>query len=76
MTDWIRPATAEGSAEFDGGRTWYRVTGELGAELDSLLDQLQLSGDHHLLGQWWGGMLASEHAVRRPAGLRRLVIAH
>jgi L-proline amide hydrolase len=139
MTEWIRAATAEGSTAFDGGRTWYRITGELDAgptplvvahggpgathdyllrlsaladprfggrpvihydqigngrsthrrdrdpsywtvdlflaELDNLLDHLQISANHHLLGQSWGGMLAAEHAVRRPAGLRRLVIA-
>jgi L-proline amide hydrolase len=45
------------------------------AELDNLLTQLGIDGDYHLLGQSWGGMLAAEHAVRRPAGLKRLVIA-
>jgi L-proline amide hydrolase len=45
------------------------------AELQNLLDHLGIAGDHALLGQSWGGMLAAEYAVRRPAGLRRLVIA-
>jgi L-proline amide hydrolase len=45
------------------------------AELDNLLDHLGIAGDYDLHGQSWGGMLAAEHAVRRPAGLRRLVIA-
>jgi L-proline amide hydrolase len=45
------------------------------AELQSLLDDLGIADDYHLLGQSWGGMLAAEHAVRRPAGLNRLVIA-
>ncbi|UDL93569.1 proline iminopeptidase-family hydrolase [Lichenihabitans sp. PAMC28606] len=46
------------------------------AELDNLLTQLGLSHRYHLLGQSWGGMLAAEHAVRRPAGLKALVIAN
>jgi L-proline amide hydrolase len=45
------------------------------AELDRLLDHLGISDSYHLLGQSWGGMLAAEHAVRRPAGLRSLVLA-
>ena len=45
------------------------------AELDNLLAHLGVAARHDMLGQSWGGMLASEHAVRRPAGLRRLVIA-
>ncbi|MEU0987868.1 proline iminopeptidase-family hydrolase [Streptomyces sp. NPDC005953] len=44
-------------------------------ELDRLLETLGVT-DYDLLGQSWGGMLAAEHAVRRPAGLRRLVIAN
>jgi L-proline amide hydrolase len=46
------------------------------AELNALLDHLGLRGAHHLLGQSWGGMLAMEYAVTRPAGLRSLVIAN
>ncbi|MFI7701276.1 proline iminopeptidase-family hydrolase [Nonomuraea sp. NPDC049480] len=45
-------------------------------ELDNLLAALGLSGGYHVLGQSWGGMLAAEHAVRRPAGLKSLVIAN
>jgi L-proline amide hydrolase len=45
------------------------------AELDSLLARLGVADGYHVLGQSWGGMLASEHAVRRPAGLRSLTIA-
>src|SRR6185503_15354017 len=44
-------------------------------ELDNLLTALGLTA-YHLLGQSWGGMLAAEHAVRRPDGLRSLVIAN
>ena len=45
------------------------------AELDNLLAHLGVAARYDMLGQSWGGMLASEHAVRRPVGLRRLVIA-
>lgn len=45
------------------------------AELDNLLTGLGISQSYALLGQSWGGMLAAEHAVRRPAGLVSLVIA-
>jgi L-proline amide hydrolase len=45
-------------------------------ELDNLLAHLGIAGRYHLLGQSWGGMLGAEHAVRRPAGLRSLVIAN
>ncbi|MGP3965462.1 proline iminopeptidase-family hydrolase [Nonomuraea sp. 3N208] len=45
-------------------------------ELDNLLAALGLSGGYHVLGQSWGGMLAAEHSVRRPAGLKSLVIAN
>jgi L-proline amide hydrolase len=45
------------------------------AELDNLLAELGIADRYALLGQSWGGMLAAEHAVRQPAGLRALVIA-
>jgi L-proline amide hydrolase len=44
-------------------------------ELDNLLNTLGIKDDYHLIGQSWGGMLGAEHAIRRPAGLRTLVIA-
>lgn len=43
-------------------------------ELDNLLDHLGIRQRYNLLGQSWGGVLGSEHAVRRPAGLNALVI--
>ncbi len=46
------------------------------SELDNLLRTLGIANRYALLGQSWGGMLAAEHAVRRPAGLRGLVIAN
>jgi L-proline amide hydrolase len=45
------------------------------AELDNLLAALGITESYDLLGQSWGGMLGAEFAVRRPSGLRRLVIA-
>lgn len=44
-------------------------------ELDNLLRHLNIQDNYSLLGQSWGGMLASRHASRRPKGLKRLVIA-
>ncbi|KAI0774344.1 prolyl aminopeptidase-2 [Fomes fomentarius] len=44
-------------------------------ELDNLLRHLNIQDNYTLLGQSWGGMLASRHASRRPKGLKRLVIA-
>jgi L-proline amide hydrolase len=43
-------------------------------ELDNLLAHFGIAGGYHLLGQSWGGMLAAEHAVRAPAGMKSLVI--
>lgn len=45
-------------------------------ELDNLLGHLGIARGYHLLGQSWGGMLAAEHAVRQPYGLKGLVIAN
>ena len=45
-------------------------------ELEMLLEHLQIADRYHLLGQSWGGMLGMEHAIRRPRGLRSLVIAN
>jgi L-proline amide hydrolase len=45
-------------------------------ELDNLLEVLGIAGRYNLLGQSWGGMLGAEHAIRRPAGLRALVLSN
>ncbi|MEQ9247617.1 MAG: proline iminopeptidase-family hydrolase [Nitratireductor sp.] len=45
-------------------------------ELDNLLDHLGIRERYNLLGQSWGGMLGSEHAVRQPEGLNGIVIAN
>lgn len=44
-------------------------------EYDALVAHLGL-GDHHVLGQSWGGMLGAEIAVRTPARLRSLAICN
>lgn len=46
------------------------------AELDNLLDYLDIADRYFLLGQSWGGMLGAEHAIRQPAGLKALVISN
>jgi L-proline amide hydrolase len=58
----------------DRGRDFWTVDLFLD-ELDNLLSTLGIKDDYHLIGQSWGGMLGAEHAIRRPAGLRTLVIA-
>jgi L-proline amide hydrolase len=46
------------------------------AELDNLLEALSICGGYHLLGQSWGGMLGAEHAIRRPGGLKGLILSN
>ena len=43
-------------------------------ELHNLVGSLGI-GEHHVLGQSWGGFLAQEYALTQPAGLRSLVLA-
>ncbi len=45
-------------------------------ELNVLLDHLGISSNYHLFGQSWGGMLAAEHAVRQPAGMKSLILSN
>ncbi|WP_110686364.1 proline iminopeptidase-family hydrolase [Salinicola aestuarinus] len=45
-------------------------------EMDNLLQWLGIQKDYLLIGQSWGGMLCAEHAVRRPGGLKGLVVAN
>lgn len=44
-------------------------------ELANLIDHLGIASRYHVVGQSWGGFLAQEHAITRPAGLRGLVLA-
>ena len=59
----------------DEGADFWTVDFFLG-ELDALLNHLGIAGRYALLGQSWGGMLSAEHAVRRPAGLKALILAN
>jgi L-proline amide hydrolase len=45
-------------------------------ELLAVLEHLGVAQRYHLLGQSWGGMLAMEHAVGQPRGLRSVVVAN
>jgi len=45
-------------------------------ELNALLTHLGIADRYAVLGQSWGGMLAAEHALRQPAGLRSLVLSN
>lgn len=45
-------------------------------ELANLVDHLGIGNRYHVLGQSWGGFLAQEHALTRPAGLRSLVLSN
>jgi L-proline amide hydrolase len=45
-------------------------------ELASLVAHLGIEGRYHVLGQSWGGMLAQEHAITRPPGLRSVVLSN
>lgn len=59
----------------DKGPDFWTVDFFIG-ELENLVDHLELRGGFHVLGQSWGGMLGAEYAVRRPVGLKSLVIAN
>jgi L-proline amide hydrolase len=59
----------------DRGADFYTV-GLFMRELASLLDHLGIGGRYHVLGQSWGGMLAQEHAITQPAGLRSVILSN
>jgi L-proline amide hydrolase len=44
-------------------------------ELEALTRHLGIGGRYAVVGQSWGGMLAMEHALDHPAGLRGIVVA-
>jgi L-proline amide hydrolase len=46
------------------------------SELDNVLAYFGVEDRYHFLGQSWGGMLGAEHAIRRPAGLRALILSN
>lgn len=45
-------------------------------ELANLIDHLGIGDRYHVLGQSWGGMLAQEHAITQPPGLRSVVLSN
>ncbi len=45
-------------------------------ELNNLIDHLKMRKAYHVVGQSWGGMLAAEFGITRPAGLKSLTIAN
>jgi len=45
-------------------------------QLAALIEQLGIGARYHVLGQSWGGILAQEHAITQPAGLRSLVLSN
>jgi L-proline amide hydrolase len=59
----------------DRGAEYYTVD-LFGRELASLIGHLGIGGRYHVLGQSWGGMLAQEHAITGPAGLRSVVLSN
>jgi L-proline amide hydrolase len=59
----------------DRGADYFTV-GLFAAELAALIDHLGIGGRYHVLGQSWGGMLAQEHAITQPAGLRSVVLSN
>jgi L-proline amide hydrolase len=58
----------------DRGAEYYTVD-LFARELASLISDLGI-GRYHVLGQSWGGMLALEHAISRPAGLQSVVLSN
>jgi L-proline amide hydrolase len=46
------------------------------SELDNALEFFGIADRYYLLGQSWGGMLGAEHAIRRPQGLRALILSN
>lgn len=59
----------------DRGADFYTV-GLFVRELASLIGHLGIADRYHVLGQSWGGMLAQEHAITRPPGLRSVILSN
>ncbi|KAJ7582183.1 proline-specific peptidase [Mycena floridula] len=45
------------------------------AELDNVLSGLKIRDNYDLLGHSWGSMVAAQHAVMQPRGLKHLILA-
>ena len=59
----------------DRGAEFYTVSLFV-RELASLVEHLGIGDRYHVLGQSWGGMLAQEHAITRPPGLRSVILSN
>jgi L-proline amide hydrolase len=64
------------SAHFPDRGDDYFTVDLFGRELSRLVAHLGIGGRYHVLGQSWGGMLAQEHALTRPPGLRSVVLSN
>jgi L-proline amide hydrolase len=64
------------SAHFRDRGAEYFTVDLFGRELSGLIEHLGIGGRYHVLGQSWGGMLAQEHALSRPPGLRSVVLSN
>lgn len=62
------------STHFPDRGAEYWTVGLFVDELQSLVAALGI-GEHHVLGQSWGGFLAEAYALTQPTGLRSLVLA-
>jgi L-proline amide hydrolase len=59
----------------DRGADFYTI-GLFARELDNLISHLGISDRYHVLGQYWGGMLAQERAITPPPGLRSVILSN
>ena len=59
----------------DRGADYYTVD-LFARELASLIGHLGIGARYHVLGESWGGMLAQEHAITAPQGLRSVVLSN
>lgn len=64
------------STHFPDRGAGYYTPGLFQRELVSLIGHLGIGARYHVLGQSWGGMLAQEHAITRPPGLRSVVLSN
>jgi L-proline amide hydrolase len=64
------------STHFPGRGADYYTVELFVRELASLIGHLGIGGRYHVLGQSWGGMLAQEHAITQPPGLRSVVLSN
>ena len=64
------------SEHLPAARASFWTTGLFKRELTGLLEHLGIDDAYTLLGQSWGGMLAMEHALDHPEGLKGMVVSN